>query len=211
VACGRTVRGAHGRRRRARCRLHVDLGGGAGCRRGVQIRAGVAVLSFVPREEQPAVLPGRSRSRRIGRGIGRLFHRLELTFAVGVVMPRSASRNATGLEVTELPRSAWMVNWSRPICARCRSAGSDLRPAPPTRRDHPADGVAGQNSQDHVEVVVEPFRRAAEFGDPTTTPDFGALATNFGLALAGESPAGAAPCFSPARRSSWQNVETDPR
>ena len=30
-------------------------------------------------------------------------------------MPRSASRNATGLEVIDEPRSAWMVNWSRPI------------------------------------------------------------------------------------------------
>ncbi|OBS01036.1 hypothetical protein A9W98_22120 [Mycobacterium gordonae] len=29
------------------------------------------------------------------------------------VTPRSASKNATGLLVMELPRSAWMVNWSR--------------------------------------------------------------------------------------------------
>ena len=29
--------------------------------------------------------------------------------------PRSASRNATGLEVIEEPRSAWMVSWSRPM------------------------------------------------------------------------------------------------
>src|SRR6266498_2930638 len=28
------------------------------------------------------------------------------------VTPRSASRNATDLEVMELPRSAWMVSWS---------------------------------------------------------------------------------------------------
>jgi hypothetical protein len=28
-----------------------------------------------------------------------------------LVTPRSASRNATGFEVIELPRSAWMVSW----------------------------------------------------------------------------------------------------
>ena len=27
--------------------------------------------------------------------------------------PRSASRNATGFEAIEKPRSAWMVSWSR--------------------------------------------------------------------------------------------------
>src|SRR5487761_1708249 len=31
------------------------------------------------------------------------------------VTPRSASRNATGLEVIDEPRSAWMVSWPRPI------------------------------------------------------------------------------------------------
>ena len=32
------------------------------------------------------------------------------------VMPRSASKNATGLEVIEEPRSAWMASWPRLIC-----------------------------------------------------------------------------------------------
>src|SRR3974377_1494740 len=31
------------------------------------------------------------------------------------VMPRSASRNATGLEVIDEPRQAWMLNCARPI------------------------------------------------------------------------------------------------
>ncbi len=32
------------------------------------------------------------------------------------VTPRSASRNATGFEVIDEPRSAWTVNWSRSMC-----------------------------------------------------------------------------------------------
>src|SRR6202022_1413781 len=31
--------------------------------------------------------------------------------------------------------------------------------------DHPAHGVAGVDVQDHVQVVVGPFRRAVQFGD----------------------------------------------
>jgi len=31
------------------------------------------------------------------------------------VIPRSASRNATGFEVIAGPRSAWIVSWCRPI------------------------------------------------------------------------------------------------
>lgn len=32
-----------------------------------------------------------------------------------VVTPRSASRDASGFEAIEEPRSAWMVSWSQPM------------------------------------------------------------------------------------------------
>src|ERR1700709_597898 len=42
-----------------------------------------------------------------------------------LVTPRSASRNATGLEVIEDPRSAWRVNW--PAGIACLASVSAIR------------------------------------------------------------------------------------
>ena len=81
------------------------------------------------------------------------------------VTQRSASRNATGLEVIDLPRSAWMVNWSRPIAClaqlwristSARAADSRLATIQPTT-------YRERDIQDHVEVVGGPFRWATQF------------------------------------------------
>jgi hypothetical protein len=106
--------------------LLVDLGGGAvvDVGGGVQAQAGVAMFVVVPGEKDLAVLPGGfDRGEPTGKS-GRYFSVLNWASLKGLssetcgglcdwVTPRSASRNATGLEVIELPRSAWMVNWSR--------------------------------------------------------------------------------------------------
>ena len=84
-----------------------------------------------------------------------------------LVTPRSASRNATGLEVIEEPRSAWMVSWSRPMpcLAQVSAISSSARAADLAGGDHPADHVAAEDVEDHVQVEVGPLRRAAQLGD----------------------------------------------
>jgi hypothetical protein len=73
------------------------------------------------------VLPGGLDGGELAGEVVPVFKRLELGFAKRVVvgdvrgamrlgMPRSASRNATGLEVIEGPRSAWMVNCPALMC-----------------------------------------------------------------------------------------------
>src|SRR6476660_3343843 len=51
------------------------------------------------------------------------------------------------------PRSAWMVNWSRPIpcLAQVWRISTSARAAD-SRSDHPSDHVAGEDVQDHVQV-----------------------------------------------------------
>ncbi len=52
-----------------------------------------------------------------------------------MVIPWSASSSATGLEAIEVPRSAWMVSWSRVMCylamvsASSHSASAALAPS----------------------------------------------------------------------------------
>ena len=61
-----------------------------------------------------------------------------------------------------MPRSAWMVSWSRPIAclAQVWRISTSARRGGFAAGDHPADDVAGVDVQDHVQVVVGPFRRA---------------------------------------------------
>src|SRR5919202_4775833 len=76
------------------------------------------------------------------------------------VTPRSASRNATGLAVIEEPRSAWMLSWSRPMpCLATVWRISTSASAADSRLAtiHP-DHVAGEDVQDHVQVVGGPLR-----------------------------------------------------
>ena len=81
--------------------------------------------------------------------------------------PRSASRNATGLEVIEEPRSAWMVSCPRLMPCFAQVVSDEL-----LRQDggfagsqHPAGHVTRMDVEDDVEVVVRPFRRAVQLGD----------------------------------------------
>ena len=97
----------------------VDVGG------SVQAQP-VAMFVVIPGEEGLAVPAGGLDGVEATGEVGPVLQGLELGFADGLssdtcgrlcdwVTPRSASSNATGLAVIEEPRSAWMVNWSRPI------------------------------------------------------------------------------------------------
>jgi hypothetical protein len=118
----------------------VDIG------RGEQRDPAVAVLAVVPGEEPLAEGPGiLERAEPIGKARP-VLERLEAGLGVRIVValtwgrlwlltiPRSASRSATGREVIELPRSAWMSSesGSMPCLAtesamsRCASAALSL-------------------------------------------------------------------------------------
>ena len=81
--------------------------------------------------------------------------------------PRSASRNATGLVRIELPRSACTVSWPGAIC--CCSEAWAISALASCRvlavLDGPADDVAAEHVEDHVQVEAGPLRRPLELGD----------------------------------------------
>ena len=98
----------------------VDIGG------GVQAQPGMAMLLVVPRKKTWQCARAASIEANWPGKSGRYFRVLNWASEYGLssetcgrlwdwVTPRSASRNATGLEVIEEPRSAWMVSWSRPM------------------------------------------------------------------------------------------------
>lgn len=87
--------------------------------------------------------------------------------AVGFENPRSTSSSATAFDFMLDPRSACRVNWfaamfwllqlceiGRLAKAACLSVG-----------DHPADHVAAENVDDHVQVKVGPLDRVFQLGD----------------------------------------------
>jgi hypothetical protein len=83
------------------------------------------------------------------------------------VTPRSASSSASGLEVIEEPRSAWMLSCPRGN-ALLRAGRGDQLPGQGSglaAGGHPADDVAAVDVQDHVQVVIGSFRRAVRLGD----------------------------------------------
>jgi hypothetical protein len=108
----------------------VDVGG------RVVADAGVTVLVVVPAKAAFAEGPRVLQRSEPFRELGPVLERLELGLRVGLsfeqwgrewllVTPRSASSNATGLELIEEPRSAWMVSWSGSTpCLRMLSASS---------------------------------------------------------------------------------------
>ena len=83
------------------------------------------------------------------------------------VTPRSASSSATGLDVIEEPRSAWMVSWPRLMPCLRAGRGDQLlgQDGGLAGGDHPADGIPAEDVEDHVQVVVGPLRRAVQLGD----------------------------------------------
>ena len=97
--------------------------------RGEQAQAAVMMCDVVPREENVAmgrtswIEPNRAgksgRYLNVSNWISEKGLSLETCGRLWVlVIPRSASRNATDLEVMAEPRSAWIVSGSRPM--RCR-------------------------------------------------------------------------------------------
>jgi hypothetical protein len=113
-----------------RCSPAVDVG------RGVVPDAGMTMVLVVPAEEATAEGAGvLQRAEAVGE-LGPVLEGLELRLRVGVVVgavrpgvllvtPRSASIRATGLELIEGPRSAWMVSWSSStLCLPMLSASS---------------------------------------------------------------------------------------
>src|SRR5580692_1567442 len=89
------------------------------------------------------------------------------------VMPRSASSRATDLEVIEEPRSAWMLSWPRvmPCFAQVAAMSFSAKAADSRVATIQPTNVAAVDVQDHVQVVVGPFRRAVQLGDvPWSTP-----------------------------------------
>ena len=84
--------------------------------------AAVVVIAVVPVEEVAAVGPRVLDVHEAVGEVGAVFECLEGGSEKGLsldtcgrewvlVTPRSASSSATGLEVIELPRSAWIVSW----------------------------------------------------------------------------------------------------
>ena len=151
----------------------VDVGG------GVQAEAASAGGRGCTRGRTAGSAPGRAsmEAKRPGKS-GRYFRVLNCASEYGLSLltwgrqwdwmtPRSASRNATGLEVIEEPRSAWMVSWPAADALLGAGGGDELlgQGGGLAGGDHPADGVAGVDVEDHVEVVVRPFRRAVQLGD----------------------------------------------
>src|SRR5437764_15005963 len=84
-----------------------------------------------------------------------------------LVTPRSASSRATGLELIEGPRSAWMASWSRSTpCLRMLSASSrSARSAVSRVASIQPTTVAAEDVDDHVQVVVGPLPGAQQLRD----------------------------------------------
>jgi hypothetical protein len=128
---------------------HLGAGAGDGLAtamvhigRGKQRDPAVVVLVVIPAEEALAEGAGVvDRAEPVGeRRV--VFEGLELSLGVGVVVgdmgrecdlvtPRSASNMATGLEVIEVPRSAWMASWSQvtPWAAMASASSASTRRA----------------------------------------------------------------------------------
>src|SRR5207245_9394689 len=86
------------------------------------------------------------------------------------VIPKSASRKATGLELIDVPRSACSVSCpGRMFCFAQLSSISRLASSAPSRMAtiQPGD-VAAEHIEDHVEIEVRPLRRAQQLGDVPT-------------------------------------------
>src|SRR5437773_6258647 len=75
------------------------------------------------------------------------------------VIPRSASRNATGFEVMAEPRSAWIVSCSRAMRCRVQTDEPLGQRGALAMGHHPADHVPAEDVEHDVEIEVGPLRR----------------------------------------------------
>ena len=84
-----------------------------------------------------------------------------------LVMSRSTSSAATGLERMLAPRSACRVSMPGTMSCRADGLGDELlgEVGALALGDHPAHDVAAEDVQDHVEVEAGPLRRPLELGD----------------------------------------------
>ena len=178
AVCGRSARDVRRTRRPTPgrgCRwlgaAVVDVGGGE------QAEAPVVMLGVVPGEEALAERPrAPDRAEALGE-LGPILQGLELRFGERVVVGdvRPAVRLGDA-QVGEQQRhrlrghrgAAVGVQGELPGAMPClrRLQRSASRPARRSRGgDHPAHDVAAEHVQDHVQVVVGPFRRAEQLGD----------------------------------------------
>ena len=99
---------------------------------GVQPDPGVPVIVVVPAEEDLAERSGVLDGAEPVGEVGPVLEGLELRLGERVVVGAVRSSIATGFEAIEVPRSAWMVSWSRSTCclvmvsASSRSASAAL-------------------------------------------------------------------------------------
>ena len=150
----------------------VDISG------GVQAEPAVVVLVVVPGEEFLAVCPGGLDRGEPGGEAGPVLEGLELRLGVRVVVGHV--RAAVGLgdaEVGEQQRDRLGGHGAAAVGVEAELAAGDAlfgagRGDELLRQggglaggDHPADGVPAEDVQDHVQVVVGPFRRAVQLGD----------------------------------------------
>src|SRR4030095_5593887 len=100
-----------------------------------------------------------------------------------LVTPRSARSWATSLEAIEVPRSAWMASWSRPMpcLARGSAMSRSARAADSGVGDHPPDRVTTEDVQDRVQVEVGPLGRAEQLGDVPGPHAVGCVGDQLGL------------------------------
>ena len=102
-----------------------------------------------------------------------------------LVTPRSASSKATGFEVMDEPRSAWMVSWPGSISCfpqvSLNESFGQFRALPVG--DHPADDIAAEDIEDDVQIEVGPLRRPAQFGDVPAPELVGAGGQQFRLLI----------------------------
>jgi len=100
-----------------------------------------------------------------------------------LVIPKSAIRNATGLEVIDEPRSAWIVSVPGWICLFRAGIGDE--PFGQFRAfaigDHPAHYITAEDVEDHIEIKVRPLRRTEQFRDVPAPELVGASGQQFAL------------------------------
>ncbi len=145
---------------------------------GHEADAGVAVLVVVPGEELAAERSGVLDRVEAGGEAGPVLQRLELRLGVGVV--GRGVRAVVGLEHAEVGEQerdglaghrAAAVGVHRQLIGRDVLLLADLGDEVLGDErvlavlDGPADGVAAEDVEDHVEVEVRPGRRALELGD----------------------------------------------
>ena len=146
---------------------------------GHQAQGTVPVLGVVPREEALAENLGVLVRPEPSREVRPVLEGLELRLGEGVVVGdvraavrawsrrgRPAARPRAWTSSTRRGRHG-CVSWPGPMSCRAQvsAMSRSASAAALAMRHHPADDVAAEDVEHHVEVVVGPLRRAQELGD----------------------------------------------